>query len=292
MIKCKKLELPIDINCELFDSLVVPILTYGCEIWGYNSLDLIESFHRKFLKNQLYVNKRTANCIVYGDIGRFKLEVAIYKRMIGFWLRIVNSKESKLSNIFYRLLRKLYEDNEYNSCWIHKIKTILDSCGMSNVWENPDNFNNSWIIASVEMKLKDMERQMWHAEVERNILCSNYKLFKYKHCLEKYLLHLDTPEKISLCRFRSGSHRLPVATERYNRQENYHPCTLCNSNDNGDEFHYVLVCPVIKEARERYIKPYYYRRPSFLKFDQLFNVRNGKELTNLAKYVKYIMSLF
>ena len=68
LVKCKKLELPIDINCELFDSLIVPILTYGCELWGYNSLDIIESFHRKFLKIQLHVNKRTANCIAYGEL--------------------------------------------------------------------------------------------------------------------------------------------------------------------------------------------------------------------------------
>ena len=276
----------------MFDSLIVPILTYGCELWGYSSLDIMESFHRKFLKSQLHVNTRTANCIVYGELGRFKLEIHIFRRMIGFWLKIIKSKESKLSNIFYRLLRKLYEENEYKSCWIHKIKNILDSCGMSNVWENPENFNPTWIATSVEMKLKDMGRQMWHTEIERNVLCINYRLFKTEHNFEKYILELDVQNIIPLCRFRSGCHRLPVATERYNSQENHHSCTLCNSNDIGDEYHYVLICPVIKEAREKFIKPYYYQRPSALKMKQLFNSNSIKELVNLAKYVKYIMSLF
>lgn len=290
--KCKKLDLPIDINCELFDVLIVPILTYGCEIWGYHKLDQVETFHRKFLKNQLCVHKRTANCMVYGDLGRFKLEIAICKRMIGFWLRIVNSKECKLSNVFYRLLRTLYEINEYNSNWILKIKSILDSCGMSNIWEHPENFNHSWIMSSIEVKMKDMERQIRHAEVERNVLCSNYKMMKDEHRQEKYIVELDTPERIILSKFRCGTHKLPVATERFSRQENFHPCTLCNSNEVGDEYHYVLICPAVREVRERCIKVYYYCRPSSLKFFMLFNTGSKKQIKNLVKFVKYIMSLF
>ena len=291
LIKCKRLELPIDINCELFDVLIVQILTYGCEIWGCYKLDNIETFHRKFMKSQLCVHKRTANCMVYGDLGRFKLEIVIYKRMIGFWSKIVTAKESKLSNVFYRLLRKLYETNEYKSDWIHKIKTILDSCGMSNIWEYPENFNHCWIVNSVELKLKDMEKQMWHAEVERNILCKNYKLFKDQHNLEKYLTKLDTPDRIILSKFRCGNHRLPVATERYNRQENLHPCILCDSNEDGDEYHYVLICPIIKEIREKYIKPYYYRRPSSVKFNQLFCTNSHKELRSV-KFLNCYVSIF
>ena len=32
--KAKKLYLPVDIQCELFDQLVTPILLYGSETWG------------------------------------------------------------------------------------------------------------------------------------------------------------------------------------------------------------------------------------------------------------------
>ena len=33
--RSRELELPIDLQLELFDSLVLPILLYGCEIWGF-----------------------------------------------------------------------------------------------------------------------------------------------------------------------------------------------------------------------------------------------------------------
>jgi len=44
--RCRALHLPIDIQLELFDKIVVPILTYGCEVWGYENVHMLES--RKF----------------------------------------------------------------------------------------------------------------------------------------------------------------------------------------------------------------------------------------------------
>jgi hypothetical protein len=36
--KCKKLCLPVDIQLQLFDALVKPILFYRSEVWGYEKL--------------------------------------------------------------------------------------------------------------------------------------------------------------------------------------------------------------------------------------------------------------
>ena len=42
--------LSIDNQFKLFDSVVVPIIIYGCEIWGFSNLTLIETLHLKFAK--------------------------------------------------------------------------------------------------------------------------------------------------------------------------------------------------------------------------------------------------
>ena len=34
--KCRRLALPMDIQLSLFDSLVLTIVTYGCDIWAYS----------------------------------------------------------------------------------------------------------------------------------------------------------------------------------------------------------------------------------------------------------------
>ena len=55
--KSRHLHLDISVQIELFNSLVRPILTYGCEVWGYACLDIVESSQLEFLKYSLHVKK-------------------------------------------------------------------------------------------------------------------------------------------------------------------------------------------------------------------------------------------
>ena len=64
LIKCRKLELPIDIQCKLFESMVIPVILYGCEIWGFQDIKMLEIFYRKFLKKILKLRPSTSNCMV------------------------------------------------------------------------------------------------------------------------------------------------------------------------------------------------------------------------------------
>ena len=54
--KARKLKRPVDIQLELFDSLTCPILLYGCDVWGYENIMLIEKLHRKLKIFLLGVN--------------------------------------------------------------------------------------------------------------------------------------------------------------------------------------------------------------------------------------------
>jgi hypothetical protein len=38
--KSRKLNLPIDLQIELFDTMVAPVLLYGCEVWGSENNDI------------------------------------------------------------------------------------------------------------------------------------------------------------------------------------------------------------------------------------------------------------
>ena len=49
-MRIHNLELPLDIQLKLFDNTVLPILTYSCEIWGYENNEIIERIHLDFLR--------------------------------------------------------------------------------------------------------------------------------------------------------------------------------------------------------------------------------------------------
>ena len=64
--KCRQLYLPIDVQLELFDTLVLPTILYGCEIWGHEGSGILETLHLKFCKIVLSLTKNTPNCMIYG----------------------------------------------------------------------------------------------------------------------------------------------------------------------------------------------------------------------------------
>ena len=289
--KARKLLLPIDVQLELFDLMIVPILLYGCEVWGFQSLDKIEVFYRKYLRNLLKVNKSTPNCMTYGEVGKSKLQVKVDIRMIQFWAKIINGKDSKLSKILYNMLKSMHDRNIYRSKWIVKVKSIVDDNGFSFLWDEPV-VNAKWLKEAVAQKLKDINQQQWQTELDNNRFCTNYKIVKDRFIVEPYLLKLDFIDRINLSRFRCGSHRLPISINKYSDQPVLRLCNLCNLGQQGDEFHYTLVCPRFDNDRKNYVKRYYYSRPNNAKFNMLFNTTNYREILKLAKFVRIIMSYF
>lgn len=53
-----------DIQLDLFDKVVLPVLLYSCKIWGYENIDVIERVHLRFLKHIL--KSSTPSFMVYG----------------------------------------------------------------------------------------------------------------------------------------------------------------------------------------------------------------------------------
>ena len=52
---------------QLFDTLIKPILTYGCAVWGTGNYTDIETYHNKFLNRTLRVKSSTNTCLLYID---------------------------------------------------------------------------------------------------------------------------------------------------------------------------------------------------------------------------------
>ena len=97
---------------KLFDSIVLPILTYSCETWGFENCAEIEKVHLRFCKNILKVRQTTSNYMVYGELGRYPLNIHINVRMIGFLLMLKSS--NKLSSNVYQLLFTLKESKDFH----------------------------------------------------------------------------------------------------------------------------------------------------------------------------------
>ena len=85
--KAKLLKLPIDLTCDLFDKTVLPVLIYGCEIWGFVDLREVDIFYRKFLRILIKTYHFTPNCMLYGEFGTTDINTKVLCRMIMFWAK-------------------------------------------------------------------------------------------------------------------------------------------------------------------------------------------------------------
>ena len=103
---------------KLFDSCVEPILLYGCEVWVYENVDILEKVQTKFCKFIFGVSKYSHNMPVYGELGRYPLSIKIKQRMVRYWTRILKGGEYKLNKVMYTILYKLHCKNVHLSPWI------------------------------------------------------------------------------------------------------------------------------------------------------------------------------
>ena len=71
--------------CNIFDTLIHTILSYGCEIWGFIQGTLAERMHLKFSKQLLGVKQTKQNDFLYGELGGYPLIVHRQYIIIQFW---------------------------------------------------------------------------------------------------------------------------------------------------------------------------------------------------------------
>ena len=78
-------------HCKLFDTLVLPIFSYACEVWAVNPNvgEAAEVLHRSFLKHLLGVRTCTAIEIVLAELGRFPLQVHFWQQILRHHHRVV-----------------------------------------------------------------------------------------------------------------------------------------------------------------------------------------------------------
>ena len=281
-------NLSIQCQLDLFDKIVVPILLYGCEVWGIGKNDDIERVHLKFCKLLLRLKTSTPNFMVYGELGRYPLDICIKSRILSYWTKLLNGKQSKLSTILYKMSFSKTQGN-YPSKWMKYVKNILDTSGYSNFWNSQQVPNFNWFLKSIRLRLIDQFKQHWKSEVDTSPKGISYRLFKDEINFENYLKFLQDRDLYVFCKFRTQNHKLPIEIGRWqNIERNERLCNLCR-NVIGDEFHYILECSSLIEERKNHISRKFISNPNIIKFGNLFKSTKQSEIRKLCSFIRIIL---
>ena len=254
-------NIPIKTLLKLFSSVVIPVLLYGCEIWGvcllgrissyelfqkklFSIVNKLESLQLKFFKRILGVHSKSTNLAIYGELGRVPLIVQISTLATKYWLRI--KTPSYINTLVGKAARFNIRSNSQAITFINYILKVSDLRSLDHIYLELESLKN--LGKYIKNRLVDYFTNYWKGQFQESR--SNGKLrtlvqVKNNFRFEEYLhVICNVKHRQAITKLRISAHKLPVESGRYNKTPyNERKCTLCQSDEIGDEFHYLMSCP-------------------------------------------------
>ncbi|CAL4122579.1 unnamed protein product, partial [Meganyctiphanes norvegica] len=166
--RIKQLNLTLEVSIELFERLIIPILLYGSEIWGFECPKQLQAMFNKTMRKFLKLHKFTPMCMINGELGLKDISEYIENRMMNFWYNIATGIENKVSSVLYKWIKVLHDQNKYKSAWIEKVKTTLDITEMPNLFHDTTSVNKSCFKNNIKVRLEDVYAKRWSDSVFNN----------------------------------------------------------------------------------------------------------------------------
>ncbi len=259
---------PIEVAVHCFDSIIKPILMYGVEIWGQDILHNakeyfdnfvhsksdIESIHIKFCKSLLCVPSTTSNLAVLSELGRMSMIISTIQAILRYHCRLESMQNS-------RFVTEVYNVGKDKRFHLHDIATHL--CDTIGVDLDSYNFADFKIRKKyqkdVRAQLEYYYKEEWFITLSSPVgktgmgnKLRTYKSFNRKLTCEKYFSDISNISyRINLTKLRVIAHQLRIERGRYERVNNRmvperdYICKYCSTNEIEDEFHFVMLCPLL-----------------------------------------------
>ncbi len=249
-----------------FEALVKPIIMYGCELWGLESLQekvpekvlsgqkvllMAEKLELKLLKFLLAVPASASNVGIRSEFGCTPLRFYAISQILKFYHRMkIGCKNTLLSDFFHA-----FSENSINP--FSKILTTLVECNM-NIYE-PTSIKT--IKSNVKKSLQSLEDAMydkWDEEITQNRKLITFNTIKESHDRESYITSIDDRymrKYISMIRL--SCHPLKIETGRYKKiPQHLRICEFCDLNEVENEYHMVMKCKLYTCLRNDFFEKY------------------------------------
>ena len=285
-------SLSVKVALSLFDSLIVPIMTYGCEIWGHELNDkcnFLNDVSISFYRFILGVSKHAPCDGVVGELGRYPIQFIVIQHMLKYWHRLVLSDDI--------LLKSAYTSSRLNSDWSNYIHRILNSYSGTDVRTSICNINST--VCHVYENLCEIYEQTWlknmHNDTRKCGIQKNklrtYRLFKTSFKFESYLLDIRSFScRKWLTKLRISDHNLQIELGRRSIPKvpaNERFCKHCKSLVE-DEFHFIIECPKYITQREILFSSTSLYNPGFLDLNErekFMYIFTHKDKLPLVKFI-------
>lgn len=250
---------------KIFDSCILPILNYGCEIWGFHEARDAEKVYHDFCKFVAGLPTTTPNLAARGEFGRKRLISYRYCRIVKYWCKLLSENCNPILKIAYREQLKL--DAAGYNVWASDLRTLLCSLGFSEIWYNQSVANQNKFLKDFKDRVSCLEFNMFEMQkykFPRLFLFSQIKSLNISvHWANSHPFYLVN----TFCKFICSAHNLAIESGRKQHTPRHmRICMFCDKNEVEDEFHFAMVCPLYHELRTRYIPDQFRVNPNWNSF--------------------------
>ena len=271
-----------EVALKIFDARITPILCYGAELWGSESRHQIEQVHIGFCKFILDLGQSAHSSAALGECGRLPSYIQYQKKYVKYWFKLLKSPENSLLYLSYKIQLQL--DKLHKKGWVTNLKQLLFSNGFGHVWISQEVGDEALFLREFTLRLQDIARQNWRADLESSAKLSTYSEFKSLLNHEKYLKVVKNYFiGKQLAKLRTSNHDLIIEKGRYQGIEvTNRTCEQCDMQRVEDEYHFLLECPKYDDLRREYLPRYYVNYPNRCKYLNLISTENDTELRTLS----------
>jgi sorting nexin-29 len=258
----------IETLCDMFDTLITPILTYGCEVWGpwtgfSDYTAPVERLHLGFLKRICGLRPSVDSKIVFMETNRTPLVEVIWGRVANFWRRLHTlegqRREGEPMRDAGRENRELTNVSD-RSCWSQRVLK-----GFNNLTLNGDEasqvrvrlkFADKWKAACGEAGQAAGDERDFYSQgrVEEGERFRSYMRWFCDSAIGTGQGPVIKEGGLSkeLLRFRTGCHGLNIVKGAWTGvPRNQRLCKCCNMGVVEDEAHFILECPLYHSTRSQ-----------------------------------------
>lgn len=308
---------------KLFDSLILPVVSYGCQVWLTRtellkcispdntknarevlkaiSQDPMENLHLSLMKWTMGVRKNTTNIPIWGDCGRCPIGVQMIKLLIDFHNRLTQLDDANSAQI---VRHAFAEQRSMGLEWYRTTQMLYHRFDPEALARSQRSSKSALPNSTlVKKRAEEWFKGEWNQAREQSRKLIFYNAIKKEHGFEPYL-HLQKHKKAKFIAWlRSSSHFLNNETGRYGlRYESQHhrACNFCSTEDKEllqllanlptvnliieDEEHFIRDCPRYGELRSELS----------LVYRELLTKRDYKDLfseDHVIETAKYIQKL-
>ena len=256
---------------KLFQSTILPVVDYGCEIWNLSNHKSIEDLQFRAIRYFMGVHKYTPLLGLEGDSGLDPTNVRVDLNILRFYNRLLCMSESRIPRMLYNL--------DVSTPWKRRLEKILNVIDVIK--------GNVVNIRHARKTLLQKYEDKWLINIQHKPKLRTYCSFKQSRSIPKHLnLNLSKHHRSIISQLRLGVLPLRVETGRFlNIKYCNRLCESCTTNTVEDEKHFLFDCPLYEYHRSILTS-------RLLECEIDFSYENLYQLMNNNLFIKFVYDIW